>query len=70
MKSFFHFRVELGDLLGAISYALRVEVSLKHAITGSTYSSLYNFIVLLEQVKTDWMCVGVRNNNPRNLKVL
>lgn len=37
-------------MLSAISYALRAEVPLHVIISGSAYTSLYNFITLLEQV--------------------
>ena len=46
------YRVERRDLLGAISYALRAEVPLHAIISGSTYTSLLNFVSLLEQVTT------------------
>ena len=40
----------MSDLLGAIAYGLRAEVRLQVMIAGSAYSSLYNFVSLLEQV--------------------
>lgn len=42
-------RVDLSDLLNAISYALRNEVTIHSIISGPTYSSLLNFLSLLEQ---------------------
>ena len=47
----------LSDLLSAASYALRVEVPLHPFITGHAYSTLLNFVALLEQVRAPWLCV-------------
>ena len=38
------------DLLGAISYALRLEVSLHSIVSGSAFTALYRFVHLLESV--------------------
>lgn len=43
-------RVEMGDLLSAVSYGLRAEVPLHFIISGSAFSALFNFVSLLEQV--------------------
>ena len=44
-------RVDLSDVLSAVSYSLRAEVPLHLLISGSAYSSLFNYITLLEQVR-------------------
>ena len=41
-----------GDLLGAVSYALRREVTIHSIISGSAYSALHRFIHLLESVSS------------------
>ena len=43
-------RVVMRDLLGAVSYGLRAEVPLHFIISGPTFSALFNFVSLLEQV--------------------
>ena len=44
------FRVNCGDLLSAVSYALRREVAIHSIVSGSAYSALFRFIHLLESV--------------------
>jgi hypothetical protein len=48
----FTFRVNRGDLLSAVSYALRREVAIHSIVSGSAYSALYRFIHLLESVSS------------------
>ncbi len=44
-------RVDVSDVLSAVSYSLRAEVSLHVIISGPAYSSLINYISLLTQVR-------------------
>ena len=44
-------RVDVGDVLSAVSYSLRAEVPLHVLISGSAYFSLLNYVSLLEQVR-------------------
>lgn len=48
----YNYSVELHDLLSAMAYALRAEVPLHVIISGSAYSTLFNFVSLLEQVRS------------------
>lgn len=43
-------RVNITDLLGAISYAFRMEVPVHQIVSGDTFTALLRFVHLLESV--------------------